>query len=65
MSSLGNQARTILGAPSGYVAEAVGWVEFFLYATAVALPGLILLFILWKKDVGTGNLATGDGKADI
>ncbi len=65
MSSLGNQARTILGAPSGFVAEAVGWMEFFLYATAVALPGLILLFILWKKDVGTGTLATGDGKADI
>ncbi|WP_262692548.1 AmpG family muropeptide MFS transporter [Kordiimonas aestuarii] len=65
LSSLGNQARTLLGAPSGFVAEAVGWVEFFLYATAIAIPGLILLFILWKKDVGTGNLATGDGKADI
>ncbi|WP_417449203.1 hypothetical protein [Kordiimonas sp.] len=60
-----NQARTILGAPSGFVAEAVGWVEFFLYATAVAIPGLILLLILWKKDVGTGTLADGGGKADI
>jgi len=52
ISSLGNQARTILGAPSGFVAESVGWVEFFIYATLLAVPGLILLFILWKKDIG-------------
>ncbi len=50
ISSLGNQARTILGAPSGYLAEAVGWVEFFIIATLLALPGLILLYFLWKKD---------------
>lgn len=69
LSSLGNQARTVLGAPSGYVAEAVGWFEFFLYATALALPGLVLLMVLWKKSVGGGTLATGlatgKGKADI
>lgn len=52
ISSLGNQARTILGAPSGFVAESVGWVEFFIYATLLALPGLILLMILWKKNIG-------------
>jgi len=52
ISSLGNQARTILGAPSGFVAEAVGWVEFFIYATLLALPGLLLLLVLWKKNIG-------------
>lgn len=51
ISSLGNQARTILGAPSGFVAEAVGWVEFFVFATLLALPGIVVLMILWKKDV--------------
>jgi PAT family beta-lactamase induction signal transducer AmpG len=51
LSSLGNQARTLLGAPSGFVAEAVGWVEFFIYATMLAIPGLILLGILWKLDI--------------
>lgn len=52
ISSLGNQGRTLLGAPSGFVAEAVGWVEFFIYATLLAVPGLILLFVLWKKNIG-------------
>jgi len=51
LSSLGNQARTLLGAPSGFVADAVGWVEFFIYATVIAIPGLILLIILWKLDI--------------
>lgn len=52
ISSLGNQARTILGAPSGFVAESVGWTEFFIYATLLALPGLIILTVLWKKNIG-------------
>ncbi len=52
LSSLGNQARTILGAPSGYVEEAVGWIEFFIYATLMALPGLIVLVVLWKLNIG-------------
>ncbi len=51
LSSLGNQARTLLGAPSGYVAEAIGWFEFFVYATLLALPGLFVLWILWRRDV--------------
>ncbi len=51
LSSLANQGRTLLGAPSGYVAEAIGWFEFFLFATLLALPGLFVLWLLWRKDV--------------
>jgi len=51
ISSLGSQARTILGAPSGYVAEAIGWFDFFIIATLLAIPGLLVLLILWKKDI--------------
>jgi PAT family beta-lactamase induction signal transducer AmpG len=58
LSSLGNQARTLLGAPSGFVAEAVGWFEFFVYATLLALPGLIVLMILWKLNLGAEGEAT-------
>lgn len=50
MSSLGNQARTLLGAPSGYVADYIGWFEFFIVATLLALPGLFVLWILWRRD---------------
>lgn len=52
MSSLGNQARAILGAPSGFVAEAIGWFEFFIYATLLAVPGLVVLWILWRRGAG-------------
>ena len=52
LSSLGNQARTLLGTPSGFVAEELGWVNFFIAATFLAIPGLLLLLALWKKSVG-------------
>lgn len=51
LSSLANQGRTLLGAPSGYVAEYLGWFEFFIGATLLALPGLFVLWLLWRKDV--------------
>lgn len=51
MSSLANQGRTLLGAPSGFVAEYLGWFEFFVGATLLALPGLFVLWLLWRKDV--------------
>lgn len=65
LSSLGNQARTLLGAPSGFVAEAVGWFEFFVLATLVALPGLIVLMILWKLNVGAGEGGPGENKKSL
>lgn len=51
LSSLANQGRTLLGAPSGYVAEYLGWFEFFIGATLLAIPGLFVLWLLWRKDV--------------
>lgn len=51
LSSLASQARTLLGAPSGYVAEYLGWFEFFVGATLLAIPGLFVLWLLWRKDV--------------
>ncbi len=35
--------RTFLSSTSGWVADHVGWVEFFLISTLLALPGLALL----------------------
>lgn len=59
MSSLANQARTLLGAPSGYAAEYLGWFEFFVGATFLALPGLFVLWILWRKDAAKSGAASG------
>lgn len=43
LSSLMAVSRYTVGAPTGYVADAVGWTTFFLFCAALALPGLLLL----------------------
>lgn len=53
ISSLASQARSLLSAPSGFLADWVGWTEFFIFATFAALPGLLLLTLLWKRDTQT------------
>jgi PAT family beta-lactamase induction signal transducer AmpG len=40
--------RNVLSSPSGYLVDAVGWFDFFIYSTLIALPGLIILLILMK-----------------
>ncbi|HEX8302416.1 AmpG family muropeptide MFS transporter [Sphingomonas sp.] len=49
LSSLAGVGRTWLAAPAGYFAEELGWAGFWLMTTVVALPGMILLWILWQK----------------
>ena len=34
--------RTVVNASTGYIVEAVGWVDFFLVCTVLALPGMLL-----------------------
>jgi len=45
LSAFAALGRQYLGAPAGYLVEAVGWVEFFFITTLVALPGV---WLLWK-----------------
>ena len=49
LSSFAVVGRTWLSTPSGIAAEALGWVGFWLLTMVVALPGLVLLWILWRK----------------
>ncbi|GHF14935.1 MFS transporter [Kordiimonas sediminis] len=59
LSSLSNQARSILGAFSGSWAESMGWIDFFIFSTFLAVPGLVILGFLWYRDVGnTAKKAT-------
>ncbi len=44
LSSLMAVGSYVTGAPTGYLADAVGWVMFFVICTVLALPGLLLLF---------------------
>lgn len=49
LTSFAVVGRTWLSTPSGYVAEAFGWVGFWIVTMIVALPGLVLLWVLWKR----------------
>ena len=42
--------RTVLAASGGYFAETLGWVPFFIFTTAAALPGLLLLVWLMRRE---------------
>ncbi len=52
LSSLAVVGRTFLSTGGGAVAEAVGWVDFFLLTTVAAVPGLLLLVWLRQKGLG-------------
>ena len=49
LSSFAVVGRTWLSTPSGYVADTFGWVGFWIVTMIVALPGLVLLWFLWRK----------------
>jgi PAT family beta-lactamase induction signal transducer AmpG len=42
-------ARTWLVTPSGWAAEQLGWIAFFVLSTFVAVPGLLLLLWMMKR----------------
>ncbi len=52
LSSLMGIPRVIVAAPTGYMAEGLGWVGFFVFCTLIAIPGLLLLtrFRGWLKE---------------
>jgi MFS transporter, PAT family, beta-lactamase induction signal transducer AmpG len=49
LSSLAGVGRTWLSSPAGLIAEELGWVGFWVMTAVVALPGMLLLWILWRK----------------
>jgi MFS transporter, PAT family, beta-lactamase induction signal transducer AmpG len=49
LSSLAGVGRTWLSAPAGILADELGWVSFWIVTAVIAIPGMLLLWILWKK----------------
>ena len=49
LSSLAAFGRTWLSTPSGYLADKLGWVGFWIFTILVAAPGMVLLWILWRR----------------
>jgi len=46
LSSLMGIPRVIASAPTGYLAENTGWVNFFVICTLAAIPGMLILLII-------------------
>lgn len=51
LSSLAAFGRTWLSTPSGAVADALGWATFFALSSAMAIPGMLLLWWLETRRV--------------
>ena len=43
LSSLMGIPRVIASAPTGFMAKHIGWEEFFIFCTLIAIPGMLLL----------------------
>jgi MFS transporter, PAT family, beta-lactamase induction signal transducer AmpG len=49
LSSFAAAGRTWLSTPAGQIAENVGWTAFWGVTVIAAIPGMILLWLLWRK----------------
>ena len=49
LSSFAGVGRTFMAGPAGWVAKEIGWVGFWGFTILAAIPGMILLWILWSK----------------
>lgn len=54
LASLAGVPRVIVSAPTGWLAEQIGWVTFFISCALIAIPGLVLLLAFrgWLRDPG-------------
>ena len=49
LSALAAVGRVYVGPASGYMVESIGWTTFFGFTFLIALPGLLLLFLMRRS----------------
>lgn len=49
LSSFSAFALSFLSAPSGFFVDSFGWINFFIFSTVIAIPGLMILIHLSKQ----------------
>jgi PAT family beta-lactamase induction signal transducer AmpG len=49
LSALAVLPRNVLGAPAGFLSDAIGWPGFFLITFFTALPGLFMVWWLRER----------------
>lgn len=50
LTALMGVPRVILSSPTGWMAKQMGWEMFFVFCTIVAVPGMLLLFSVFKLE---------------
>ena len=63
LTSLMGIPRTFANSTTGFIVEGVGWTNFFLFCTVIAVPGMILLHWVapWNGDQTPDVESEGDG----
>lgn len=61
LSSFAGVGRTFMAGPAGIVAENFGWVTFWGLTVVAAIPGMLLLWLLWSK----GYVVEGVRQAEV
>lgn len=64
LSSLAGVGRTWLAAPSGILAEKLGWAGFWVLTSVVAIPGMLLLWLLWQRGFVVQSVRAARAGAD-
>jgi MFS transporter, PAT family, beta-lactamase induction signal transducer AmpG len=49
LSSFAGVGRQFMAGPAGIVAKEIGWVGFWGFTVVAAVPGMLLLWVLWRK----------------
>lgn len=49
LSSFAGVGRTFMAGPAGWVADKIGWFGFWGFTIVAAIPGMVLLWMLWSK----------------
>lgn len=56
LSSFAAVGRTWLSTPAGFAAEEFGWFGFWLFTVVAAVPGMLLLWLMWSKGFVVGTV---------
>jgi MFS transporter, PAT family, beta-lactamase induction signal transducer AmpG len=61
LSSFAGVGRTFMAGPAGWMAEKFGWVGFWGMTIVAAVPGMVLLWMLWKKGYVVEGVRQAEG----
>jgi len=63
LSSFMGVPRVLVAAPTGFMAEAMGWFDFFVFCSLIAIPGLVLLW--WLRGRGLMQSSSEEREAEV